>query len=488
MTRLFVNYLFESSVCLIILTIVYRILLSRLTHFTWMRFYLMLSLVLSITLPIIILPVNWRASSFLPGIFNNLSLIQGNSSGYQDGLSASNNQQGGGINIQNLIYSALLIIYIAGVLYKMGTLVWNLTLIGGYIKQNPITSEENYRVVRINDSIPPFSFLNFIFLSANYKNISATDLQQIKDHEKVHVKQFHTIDLILVELSAVMFWFNPFIVYLKKSLQEIHEYIADEKTAGSGGSKKEYAALLLSLSSDLKSPAILNLTAGFTEPQIIRRLQAMIKKRSEPMDRLRFLILIPLTAVMLLSFSYIKTPDNRISETNGNAKAISTQQRIGRISWSGNTVYSSSVLNKALGIKSGEKYDKEDVLHRLGDKVASLYLDNGYVFHKCDLTTKIRNGRVDLNIFVTEGKKATVGEITVKGNTTVPFNEILKNITFKSGDFFSKEKIVSSIKSIAAMGKFDPEKINPQLTPSMKGPDQEFGVIDVLFEVTEIKK
>jgi len=334
----------------------------------------------------------------------------------------------------------MVFIYIAGVIYKMGKLVWNLNLIARCIKQNPVTSEENYRLVRISESIPPFSFLNCIFLSANYKNLSASDLQQIKDHEKVHIHQFHTIDLILIELSSIVFWFNPFIVYLKKSLQEIHEYLVDEKIALVDGNRRNYAELLLSLTSDYKGSTGLNLTASFAEPQIKKRIQMMINKRSLPLDRLRFFVLIPLTAIILLSFSYIKITNSTLNNLNGNEKNIITQQSIGKISWSGNTVYSAKILNKALGLKTGDKYVHEDVLNRLGNKVASLYLDNGYVFHKSDLTTQIRNGNVDLNIFVTEGPKAIIGEIKIKGNTTVLSNEILNNITFKSGDFFSKEK------------------------------------------------
>ena len=56
------------------------------------------------------------------------------------------------------------------------------------------------------------------------------------------------------------------------------------------------------------------------------------------------------------------------------------------------------------------------------------------------------------------------------------------------GDFFSKEKIITSIKSIKAMGKFDPEKIDPQLIPNMNKSTQDFAVVDILFEVAEINK
>ena len=488
MTNALINYLLESSVCLIILLTVYKVLLSKLTYFNWMRFYLILSLVLSIILPIVILPVNWGTSYPLPKVFENVRLFLGNTPSFQKNPLTTDNQQIIGFDIRHLIYSVMVFIYVAGVIYKMGILVWNLNLIIRYIKQNPITIEENYRVVRISNSIPPFSFLNFIFISTNYKNLSTSDLQQIKDHEKVHIHQFHTIDLILIELSSIVFWFNPFIVYLKRSLQEVHEYIVDEKIARADGNKRSYTELLLNLTLYYKGNTGLNLTASFTEPQIKKRIQMMIKERSLPFNKFRFFILIPLTVIMLLSFSYINIPNGNLNDLNGNDKNIITQQSIGKISWSGNTVYSAKILNKTLGLKTGDKYVHEDVLNRLGNEVASLYLNNGYVFHKSDLTTQIRNDKVDLDIFVTEGEKAIIGEIRIKGNATVSSNDILKNITFKSGDFFSKEKLIASIKSLAAMGKFDPEKIQPSLIPNMEKNAQGFIVIDILFEVAEINK
>ncbi len=488
MTKVLFNYLLESSVCLIIFLIVYKTLLSKLTHFTWMRFYLILSLVLSIILPVIILPVNWATSYPIPKVLDNMRLIFGNTSGFQKNALTTDNQQITGFDVRNLIYSALVFIYVAGVIYKMGKLAWNLNLIARYIRQNPVDSEENYRLVRISESIPPFSFLNYVFLSENYKSLSASDLQQIKDHEKVHIHQFHTIDLILVELSSIVFWFNPFIVYLKRSLQEIHEYLVDEKIAMANGNRKNYAELLLSLTSDIKGSTGLNLTAGFAEPQIKKRIQMMIKERSLPLNKLRFLILIPLITIMLLSFSYVNIPKYNLNDLTSIDNNIINQQSIGTISWSGNTVYSAEILNKALGLKTGDKFVHEDVLKRLGNEVASLYLDNGYVFHKSDLTTQITNDKVDLDIFVTEGPKAIIGDIKINGNTTVPGNEILNNITIKSGDFFSKEKIITSIISIKAMGKFDPDSIDPQLIPNINNATRDFAVVDIIFKVAEINK
>jgi hypothetical protein len=277
--------------------------------------------------------------------------------------------------------------------------------------------------------------------------------------------------------------------YLKRSIQEIHEFIVDEKIAGFGQDRKDYAELLLSLASDYKRFNSFNLTASFSGPQIKRRLEMIVKTRSLPIQKLLFIVIIPITAFMLFSFSYFKNDPANSFESKNIKPNLIDQKSIGKITWSGNTIYSADTLNKALGLKNGDRYEYDDVIKSLNNDVAALYLDNGYVFHKSDLiTSQTKDGKVDLSINVTEGVRAKIGEISFNGNMTVPGKEILAKINIKSGDFFSKEKIILSIRAISAMGKFDLEKINPILIPKMGNSAQDYAVVDILFELTEIIK
>ena len=142
-----------------------------------------------------------------------------------------------------------------------------------------------------------------------------------------------------------------------------------------------------------------------------------------------------------------------------------------------------------LGLKPGDKFVSEDVSKHLRDNISTLYLDNGYVFSKVDFTQKqIINGKVDLDITIFEGTRAKIGEIIVKGNVTVPTKDVLQNIKFKSGDFFSKAKIINSVRALAAMGKFDPEKINPRPIPQMGKTINDYAIVDIEFVLTETNK
>jgi TonB family protein len=160
--------------------------------------------------------------------------------------------------------------------------------------------------------------------------------------------------------------------------------------------------------------------------------------------------------------------------------------KIGNINWVNNTVYSSAKLNGILGIRKGSEYSKENVEGRIQSDVSSLYLDNGYVFSKIDITEVPKSdGTVDLTFTVYEGKQGKIGNIEIKGNKNVSTKDILNEIKIKPGDLFSKAKIIQSIKALNMMGKFNPEEINPSIIPEFNNQNGEFGTVNLIFNVAE---
>lgn len=479
------NYLIESSLCILLFMITYRILISRLTHFSWMRIYLNCSLVLSLLLPIIIIPIQWHSNLMIENSLSKALLpVQ------QSGKVILNNHTNSSevtswFSFQELLIYILLTIYLIGVIYKAFNFAKNLKTIYGFIKQSPKVKKSNYWIVNIKSEIPAFSFFNYIFINENFKNLSENDFQIIKKHELVHVNQYHTIDVLFVEFIDILFWFNPLLKYLKKSLLEIHEYIADEKVAGEGENKVTYANLLLKLASETK---IFSLVASFTGEHIKRRIIMMAKPRTSPKSKLFVIILVPITTMLLLSFSYIKYSAPQLNSKS--KQIVSSEIKIGEISWKGNMVYSNETLNSRLGLKSGDNYNAEDLQKRLmtGD-VQSLYLNNGYAFYNADIVEHAKaNGQIDLTIIVNEGLICKVGAISVKGNKNVPTNDILAKILIKTGDVFSKNKIHNSLFSIVSLGKFDSEKINISPILNSEKSTEDFAVLDLEFEVLEINK
>jgi len=488
MTNSFIYYVLESSICLLLFLMVYRLLIANLTHFSWMRIYLLVGVILSLILPLVIIPIQWNSSIHTANLFNYSSFLTGNkSAGYYEGQSLSNDSRN---NIGSVLFQGMIVlliaVYIFGLLYKAFNFAMNLRSIQKCIKQNPKVRDGRFWLVDLNEQVPPFSFFNYIFITNSYQKLSADELQRIKDHEKVHSQQLHSLDVLFIEFISIIFWFNPLLIYLKKSIQEIHEYIVDEKIAERGKGKKDYAELLLKLASEVKG---FNLSAGFSGSQIKRRIVMIGRQRSLPGHKLMFIILVPLTILLMLSFSYVKNPDPLTAQTKQNENVNQSQLKIGKIIWRGNTAYDIKTLNQSFGLKTGSEYSKSLIDDRLNgssgaqDAVANLYQDNGYLFSRISVQENQNKEAVDLIITINEGKQFKFNDVIVKINgiiTKDPVNEI----GIHKGDIFSKAKIIQAIKALAATGKFDPEKINPKPFPNVT--TEEFDNVDLLFELTKI--
>ena len=92
---------------------------------------------------------------------------------------------------------------------------------------NEIDYLESITIIKLKTSKSAYSFFNFVFLG---ELISEDEKQTILSHEKVHVREKHSADLIWFELLKIVFWFNPFIYLYQYRIKEAHEYIADERT------------------------------------------------------------------------------------------------------------------------------------------------------------------------------------------------------------------------------------------------------------------
>ena len=358
------------------------------------------------------------------------------------------------------------------------------------ILKNTKQKEGKFWIINTDRQVVAFSFFHFIFINSNIKNLSSNEIQQILRHEMIHASQMHTLDIILVEVIGIILWFNPLVNIAKYEIQTVHEYIADEKIAGSGESKKQYAQLLFNLASE---QGTFSLSTGFSGKQINNRIEMVYKLRSLPGQKLFFAILIPVAALLLLSFSYFANTPTLVSSSLQNKEIHSVDQsitKIGNINWVNNKVYSSAELTRMLGLKKGDEYSKIDFEKRLiaENGVSTIYIDKGYLFFNIEIAeTPASNNCTDLTLTVNEGVRGKIGNVSIKGNKLVSTQEILNHIMIHSGDLFSKTKIVQSIRALSMMGQFDPETIRPDIIPLPEKADSEFVIVDIAFEVTEKK-
>jgi hypothetical protein len=488
MTSSFTFYVLESSICLLLFLMVYRLLISNLTHFSWMRIYLLVSVILSLILPLVILPVQWNSTHHAADLFNNFSFLTGSKTA---GFNADQSLTGevtntSGVALLHGMFVLLIVVYLSGLFYKAYNFAGNLRSIQKCITQNPKIRQGRFWFVDLDEKVPPFSFFNYIFISSSYQKLTAGEIQRIKDHEIVHAQHLHSVDVLFIELISAFFWFNPLVIYLKKSIQEVHEYIVDEKIAERGKGKKDYAELLLKLASEVRG---FNLSAGFSGSQIMRRIVMISRQRSLPGKKFMFIVLVPLSIILILSFSYIKNPDYETTRVNQNLSANQSQLKIGKIVWKGNTVYDLQTLNKVFGLKEGSEYNQSLIEDRLNgssgaqDAVSNLYQDNGYLFSRINVDVTKTNEVADLTITITEGKQFKFNDIIVKIDGVLS-KDPLDEIGIQKGDLFSKAKIVKAIMALVASGKYEPDKINPKPIPIET--TGEFNNLDLIFELTKI--
>jgi TonB family protein len=155
-----------------------------------------------------------------------------------DSIIASESHEGPFYNA----WSIAVIIYANVALFLLITLMWRMVKL--VLK---IRNEKHYRygrckIIESAENNPAFSFFHFIYIG-NARILTAPEKQQIIAHESVHVTQLHSLDNLLLQVTGIVFWFNPFINTYKKIFVQLHEFEADARTA-TGTEVNAYCSLL----------------------------------------------------------------------------------------------------------------------------------------------------------------------------------------------------------------------------------------------------
>ena len=145
---------------------------------------------------------------------------------------------------------------------------------------------------------------------------------------------------------------------------------------------------------------------------------------------------------------------------------------IREITWVGNTVVTTDYLNAVLGMKRGDVYNQKHINKRLkedDDAAGNYYYNNGYVFSNIDpVEVNIDGDSIDVEMRVTEGPQAHLSRVRIYGNDRLYEEVVRRELRTKPGDLFNKEALQRTVREIASMGFFDPEKIVPDVVPTTK--------------------
>ena len=182
----------------------------------------------------------------------------------------------------------------------------------------------------------------------------------------------------------------------------------------------------------------------------------------------------------IVSDSVVKYSDNRVDV---HLKVDEGQRYyISDITWVGNTVYPTEVLNELLGIYPGDVYNQKLLLKRTQedeDAVANLYMDNGYLFFQLiPIEENIHGDSIALQMRIMEGPQARINNIVINGNDRLYEKVIRRELRVRPGELFNKSDLIRSAREIAQSGHFNPETIAP-----VPQPNESDGTVDILFNL-----
>lgn len=188
--------------------------------------------------------------------------------------------------------------------YATGFLALLLKFFYGILKirriagRSRITRYPGFSICDVDESIAPFSFWKTIYLPLDM--YSDEERNQVILHERAHIEQRHSLDLIFLELACAIGWFNPFLRLFKKSAVEIHEYLADSATLSAGISKIDYSSTLYK---NLTGEKLFAPSHYLNKDQIKRRLKMMSKAANKRLSNLKYALVLPAVALLGLAFS-----------------------------------------------------------------------------------------------------------------------------------------------------------------------------------------
>jgi beta-lactamase regulating signal transducer with metallopeptidase domain len=394
-------YLLKMLICSGILTGYYYASLQNKLFHQWNRFYLLLTVVFSITFPLLYIPIfDFSPASNTVGQMvyrvssSELQLLKG---------------QPKTVPISELlIYGAYSFVVFAFLL------LFILSLYRIYLLKRRSTSiqQSHINIYQTNAQQAPFSFFKNIFWKQSI-DIQSTEGQQILKHELVHVHEKHSVDKVFVQLVLSAFWINPFFWLIKKELTMIHEFIADKKSVGSNDASV-LASLILTTA---YSSGRFDITNQFFQSSIKRRITMISQNKDPRFSYLRRIaaLFVLLTTLGMLAFRAKNTKEDSIMRTEQDT-AVHPTKAID-LDW-----FKDSDTSTIIFTIDKKRVKYEDVKDLTTDQVESVHSyaeeRNGNKVIMVDLTLvdPKRKGSVSMAyptnpIYYIDGKEASKGDL-----------------------------------------------------------------------------
>ena len=319
-----VNFIVESGVSLSLLSLIYVLFLRKETFFKINRLFLLGSLLFSVVLPLIRL----RIFNPQPLMLNEVTVTPYRN--LLESITIYSHDVSGGVEKAILSADLLIYIYLIGLTFFVGIFIFRLIQILYKIHRNEVQRSGSLKLVILENEVSPYSFLNFVFVSRSHLN--KKEYEKMIEHELEHVKQGHSIDVIILELLTSLQWFNPFMWILRRAIRENHEYLADQAVLIKGFSRGEYKKLLLSQFVGGQ----LIIANNFNYSLIKNRIKMMSKIKSSKIaiTKITFGVLVAVALIIAFACEQKESIENK-SVNSGESTIVSTIQDDGKIKLEG---------------------------------------------------------------------------------------------------------------------------------------------------------
>ena len=301
----FLIYDAKVAVLIVVFYMFYRLLLSKETFHRVNRVVLLSTALLSFILPLCVITTHQTV------VLDAVPMV---SVGNVQMEMATDEQPAQWQYVIPLLYIIGVVVVLSHTLLS----VWRVLML--VRRSERIPQADGTTLCVVPDEVPPFSFCSFIVMNRNDYN---TGDSAILAHERGHIRQHHSCDVLLVDLLTALQWFNPAMWMLRADLRAIHEYEADGAVLSQGINARQYQYLLITKAASIGGYSIAN---GISHSTLKNRITMMLHKKSPRSSFLKLLALIPIVGVALAAKMGNNTieivPDKDAAEQADPAKAV----------------------------------------------------------------------------------------------------------------------------------------------------------------------
>ena len=377
---LMLKYIIEFLFCSGAFVALYKLLIERRVAHSWARRYLIVTMFLSLLIPMLELPLYPAETVYYPvPILDPAPVVTADiESATITTEPVADHVPVATIDWGTVILIAVWAIYFIIVALNLARFAWRIYIIGKLRRHSQLSVYELYTLAVSEQVREPFSFWRTIYV--NRAIAAGREFNQVISHELSHIRHHHTAERLALELLRCVAWFNPFVWLAGSALVEVHEWQADSDVLSEGYDVYEYRQLIFRQLFGYTP----DMTSGLGSSQTSKkRFLMMTNFKKGKFSFLRIGVALPLVAGMVLAFGSVRAEAEMkpILDNEGvEAKAVATSEKIEAeimISAAGEIEYNGSILSleelKKQLLAASDKVKVLNISAAKGARMGALY-------------------------------------------------------------------------------------------------------------------